>query len=154
MALIRWSDQGDLFRPFEEMEREMDRLRREMDRLFTGFRGFRPLRVGVFPPLNVSEDKDNLYVRAELPGINPGDIEISVEGDTLTLRGERKSAEVGENVSYHRREREFGRFRRSLTLPTRINTDKVEAVFKNGILRITLPKAEEVRPKQIAVKTA
>lgn len=154
MALIRWSDQGDLFRPFEEMEREMDRLRREMDRLFTGFRGFRPLRVGVFPPLNVSEDKDNLYVRAELPGINPSDIEISVEGDTLTLRGERKSAEVGENVSYHRREREFGRFRRSLTLPTRINTDKVEAVFKNGILRITLPKAEEVRPKQIAVKTA
>lgn len=154
MALIRWSDQGDLFRPFEEMEREMDRLRREMDRLFTGFRGFRPLRVGVFPLLNVSEDKDNLYVRAELPGINPKDIEISVEGDTLTLRGERKSAEVGENVSYHRREREFGRFRRSLTLPTRIDADKVEAVFKNGILQITLPKAEEVRPKQITVKTA
>lgn len=154
MALIRWSEQGDLFRPFEEMEKEMERLRREMDRLFTGFRGFRPLRVGVFPLLNVSEDKDNLYVRAELPGINPNDIEISVEGDTLTLRGERKSAEVGENVSYHRREREFGRFRRSLTLPTRINADKVEAVFKNGILQITLPKAEEVRPKQITVKTA
>lgn len=150
MALIRWSDQGDLFRPFEEMER----LRREMDRLFTGFRGFRPFGVGVFPLLNVSEDKDNLYLRAELPGIDPKDIEISVEGDTLTLRGERKSPEVGENVSYHRREREFGRFRRSLTLPTRIDADKVEAVFKNGILQITLPKAEEARPKQITVKTA
>lgn len=153
MALIRWSDQGDFFRPFEEMEREMDRLRREMDRLFSGFRGFRPLRFGVFPLMNVSEDKDNLYIRAELPGIQASDIEISVEGDTLTLRGERKSAEVGDNVSFHRREREFGRFRRSLTLPTRIDVDKVEAVFKNGILQITLPKAEEVRPKQITVKT-
>ncbi len=153
MALLRWSDQGDLFRPFEEMEREMERLRREMDRLFTGFRGIRPLRVGVFPLLNVSEDKDNLYVRAELPGIQPSDLEISVEGDTLTLRGERKSPEAEANVSYHRREREFGRFRRSLTLPTRIDVDKVEAVFQNGILKITLPKAEEVRPKQITVKT-
>ncbi|ROQ89568.1 Hsp20/alpha crystallin family protein [Desulfosoma caldarium] len=153
MALLRWSDQADLFRPFEEMEREMDRLRREMDRLFAGFRGIRPLRMGVFPLLNVSEDKDNLYVRAELPGIQASDLDISVEGDTLTLRGERKSHEAEENVSYHRREREFGRFRRSLTLPTRIDVDKVEAVFQNGILKITLPKAEEVRPKQIAVKT-
>lgn len=153
MALLRWSDQEEFFRPFVEMEREMDRLRREMDRLFTGFRGFRPLRVGVFPPLNVSEDKENLYVRAELPGIEPNDLDISVEGDTLTLRGERKGPEAEPSVSYHRREREFGRFRRSLTLPTRIDVNKVEAVFENGILKIILPKAEEVRPKQIAVKT-
>ncbi len=153
MALVRWSAQNDLFRPFEEMEREMERLRNEMDRLFSGLRGIRAGRIGVFPLLNVSEDKDNIYVRAELPGIDPKDIEISVEGDTLTLRGERKPAEVGENVSYHRREREFGRFRRSLTLPTRINVDAVEATFKNGVLTIVLPKAEEVRPKQIAVKT-
>lgn len=154
MALLRWSDQDELFQPFVEMEREMDRLRREMDRLFSGFRGIRPLRVGVFPPLNVSENKDNLYVRAELPGIEPSDLDISVEGDTLTLRGERKGSEAASNVSYHRREREFGRFRRSLTLPTRIDVDKVEAVFQNGILKIILPKAEEVRPKQITVKTA
>ncbi|MBZ4659557.1 MAG: Hsp20/alpha crystallin family protein [Desulfacinum sp.] len=153
MALLRWSAPNDLFRPFAEMEREMERLRSEMDRLFTGFQGLRPGRVGVFPLLNVSEDKNNIYVRAELPGMNPDDIEISVEGDTLTIRGERKPAEVSDKVSYHRREREFGRFRRSLTLPTRINVDAVDATFKNGVLTIVLPKAEEVRPKQIPVKT-
>ncbi|SMC25584.1 heat shock protein Hsp20 [Desulfacinum hydrothermale DSM 13146] len=152
MALLRWSAPGDLFRPFEEMEREMERLRAEMDRLLPGFRSLRTARVGVFPPLNVSEDKDNLYVRAELPGMHPDQIEISVEGDTLTLRGERKPAPLGDNVSYHRREREFGRFRRSLTLPTRIDVDAVEATFNNGVLTIVLPKAQEVRPKQIPVK--
>jgi HSP20 family protein len=151
MATIRWYDRPSVFHPF----RELERLRKEMDRLYSDFMektGAAP-KIGVFPPLNVTEEGDNLYVRAELPGINPDDIEISVEGDTLTLKGERKLGEPEENVCYHRRERESGRFRRVITLPTRINTDAVEASFRNGVLKIVLPKAEEALPKQITVKS-
>lgn len=101
--------------------------------------------------MNVSEDAENLYLYAELPGIKPEDIEISVEGESVTLRGERK-LQAAQNVSYHRRERESGRFRRIITLPTRINTEAVNAHFKNGVLKIVLPKAEEAKPKQIKVK--
>jgi HSP20 family protein len=156
MALFRWSDRPDVFRPFEELEREMTRLQSEMSRLFGGVVGSRPFLggVGVFPPLNVSEDADNIFVRAELPGVSPNEIDIMVEGNTLTLRGERKLPEAEKEVSYHRRERDAGRFSRSLTLPTRIEADKVEASFKNGVLTIRLPKAAEARPKQIAVKVA
>jgi len=133
----------------------MGQLKKEMDRVFSDFtgRGASPPRAGVFPPINVSEDSDNLYVSSELPGIEPADIDISVEGETLTLRGERKLPETGEGVNYHRREREAGQFRRIVSLPARIDPDGVEAAFKNGVLRIVLPKAAEARPKQVKVKT-
>jgi HSP20 family protein len=100
----------------------------------------------------VSEDDDNLYIRAELPGIDSESIEISVEGATLTLRGERKSKEPSGNINYHRRERETGRFRRVISFPTRINAEKVEANFKNGVLKVVLPKAEEAKPRQITIQ--
>ena len=88
-----------------------------------------------------------------MPGIEPDDIEVHVEGDTLTLRGERKLPEAGEGVNYHRREREGGRFRRIVTLPVRIDPNGVEAAFKNGVLNIVLPKAAEARARQIKVRT-
>jgi len=149
MALIRWYERPDPFRPLQEMER----MQSEMNRLFSSFmgRGVSPSRVGVFPPVNISEDAEKLYVRAELPGMKADDMEISVEGDTLTIRGEKKLGEAGENVNYHRREREAGRFRRILTLPTRINAEAVNASFKNGVLTIMLPKAAEAKPKPIKV---
>lgn len=151
MAIIRWYERPTLPRSFDVM----GQLKKEMDRLFTDFSGrtASPHRTGVFPPINVSEDGENLYVRSELPGIEPDDIEISVEGETLTLRGERKLPETGEGVNYHRREREAGRFRRIITLPARINPDGVDATFKNGVLKIVLPKATEARAKQVKVKT-
>jgi HSP20 family protein len=151
MAIIRWYDRPTFARPAGVMEQ----WKKEMDRLFADFTGKAGslYRAGVFPHLNVSEDAENLYVRSELPGVEPGDIEISVEGETLTLRGERKLPEAGEGVSYHRREREAGRFRRIITLPARISPDKVEAIFKNGVLKIVLPKAVEARVKEIKVKT-
>ncbi len=152
MAIIRWSERPSLWQGVSELER----LQQEMNQLFSNFlgeRGTRQLGFGVFPPLNVSEDSDSLHVRAELPGVKPDDIEISVEGDTLMLRGERKLPEVKSGVSYHRREREAGRFRRIISLNTKINPDAVEAHFKDGVLEITLPKAEELKPRQIAVKT-
>jgi HSP20 family protein len=149
MAIIRWSDHPGVFHPF----RELERLRSEMDRLYSNVMGGATAgpRVGVFPALNVSEKDNTLYVRAELPGVNADDMEISVEADTLTLKGERKLGEP-QGVSYHRRERESGRFRRIINLPIRIDADAVEASFKNGILEIILPKAKEALPKQITVK--
>jgi HSP20 family protein len=130
-------------------------MQREMNRLYSTVkgRGGSPFRSDVFPHVNISEDADNLYVHSELPGMLPDEIDISVEGDTVTLRGERKLP-VAENVSYHRREREAGRFRRIFSLPFRVNADAVSAVFKDGVLKITLPKAEEAKPKQIQIKSA
>lgn len=151
MAIIRWYDHPEFTRPGDTVER----LQKEMNRLFSDFmgRGIPAVRGTVFPPVNLSEDGESLYLRTELPGMKPEDIEISVEGETLTLRGERKLAEAGESVNYHRRERESGRFRRIIALPTRVNADEVSAVFRNGVLKIALPKAPDLRPKQVKVKT-
>ena len=152
MAIIRWYDRPD----FSKMGEDLERLQRQMTKLYSGFlgRGESPFRIGVFPPVNVSEDSKNLYVRAELPGIKPEEVEVSVEGETLSLRGERKLAETAENVNYHRREREGGVFRRTISLPTRIDPEGVDAKFINGTLKVILPKAPEVRPKQIRVNVA
>ncbi len=151
MALIRWFNRPEYARPHSEVER----LQREVNDLFTGFFGAAPgqmLRSAVFPSVNVSEDDQNLYVSAELPGIKSEDMEILVEGETLTLRGERKTEKSSENVNYHRRECETGRFRRIITFPTRVDSEGVKASFKNGVLKVVLPKAEEAKPKQIPVK--
>lgn len=133
--------------------RELDHARREMERLFgslTGPGGF--TGTGVFPALNVTETGDAVLVRAELPGVDPDDLEITVEDNTLTLAGERKIAEEGAQAGYHRREREGGRFRRSVQVPTRIEGDRVRASYEHGILTIEMPKAPEARPRQIAVQ--
>lgn len=152
MALIRYSnffDMSTLSNPFQEMAR----LRREMDRLFTEAmgKGSAGLGSGVFPALNVSEDTDNVYVLAELPGIKPEALDISVERNTLTLSGERKADNV-ENVCYHRQERRAGTFHKAVTLPYEINAEAVEAEFKDGVLRLMLPKTEHAKPKRIEVR--
>ena len=138
--------------PFEEL----DRMRRQMDLLSEGIsRGaWREPAAGVFPLMNVTEDKNNYYVRAELPGFNGDDLDISVTGDTLSIAGERKIPPEDEKATYHRREREAGRFSRIVTLPAQVDTGKVEAGCTNGVLQVTLPKAEAAKPKQIAVKTS
>jgi HSP20 family protein len=150
MAVIRWYDRPESTRSGQMMER----LQREMNRMFSDFsgRGVSAYRAAVFPPINVTEDEGNLYVRAELPGIQPEDLEISVEGDALTLRGERKLSQTGESANYHRREREGGSFRRIVVLPVRIDPEGVNATCTNGVLTIVLPKAKETLPKQIKVK--
>lgn len=150
MAIVRYPRFTEFANPFVEMER----LKREMDRLFSDAMGRGPAAPasGVFPALNVNEDADKVYVQAELPGFKPEDLDISVEKETLTLRGERKSEEVAD-ASYHRRERRTGRFHKALTLPYAVNTDGVQAEFKDGVLKLILPKAEHVKPKKIAIKT-
>jgi HSP20 family protein len=153
MAVIRWKP--GLFGWHRDPFSEMDRLRREMDRMYSSLaevRGIAPA-AGVFPALNMSEDDHNLYLRAELPGVAPEDIDITTKENNLILKGERKIAAEGEKVSYHRKERDAGNFRRIISLPTRVDSDKVTAVCKNGVLTVILPKAEETKPRQIAVKS-
>lgn len=107
-----------------------------------------------FPALNVWTNEDGAVVEAKLPGVNPDDIDISVEGQTVTIAGSRTHDELAESEKYLRRERRSGNFNRSFELPFTVDTDKVEATFKNGILNITLPKSEVEKPKKIAVKSA
>lgn len=149
MAILRWRD------PFETRAfGELNRLQDEMNMLFDRFFGERtPVRnAGVFPAVNVTQDDDAIYITAELPGISGEDLDITVEESTVLLKGERKVDPESEDISYHRRERGEGKFSRTVTLPTRIMTDRVKAETKNGILRLSLPKAEEVKPKKIEIK--
>jgi HSP20 family protein len=150
MTLWRWGSPNAFGNTFQEVER----LQNEMNRLWGMVSGTPTIseRARIFPPVVVSEDSDYLYVRAELPGVETGQLDLSVVNDQLILRGERKTAEEGGKVNYHRREREEGIFRRVIALPSRVNTEQVEARTKNGILTIKLAKAEEVKPRPIQIK--
>jgi len=138
--------------PFNEWER----MRRDMDRLMEGMLGsqYTGARAGVFPPLNITEDADNYYIRAELPGMNAEQLDLSVTGNDLSISGERTIPAENESVKYHRREREAGRFSRMITLPSQINPAKVSARNVDGVLTVLLPKAEAAKPKKISVKSS
>lgn len=147
------TDWPDVFRrnPFAEMEL----MRREMDLLTGAMLGVptsRLMRSGVFPAVNLTEDKDNYYARAELPGISSADLEIQVAGRSLILSGERKIPTEGNNVKYHRREREAGTFSKVIGLPGDINADNIGAKMTHGMLTVTIPKSEAAKPRQISVK--
>jgi HSP20 family protein len=109
--------------------------------------------AGVFPPLNVTQDDNNFYMRAEIPGIDPKQLSITALRNRVTVAGKREIAREHERVSYHRKERAEGSFNRTVTLPTFIDAERVDANYADGILAITLPKAEEAKPRQIAVRT-
>jgi HSP20 family protein len=134
---------------------ELDRMRRQMGRLLadiTGDAAGEP-SAGVFPLTNVTEGKENYYVRAELPGVTAEDLDITITGDSLAIEGERKIRSENEGAKYHRREREAGRFSRMIALPGQVDTEKVEAKCADGILTVVLPKAESAKPRQISIKT-
>ncbi len=134
--------------PFQELER----VRRQMDNLYSrlGDGAFRP-GAGVFPALNLTEDKDHYYVRAELPGVKSEDLDIQVTAKNLSITGERKPLDGDAPRKYHRREREYGRFSRIIGLPGDVDADKVSAALTDGILTITVPKAEAAKPRTITV---
>jgi HSP20 family protein len=141
--LTRWD-------PFQEMLN----LRRTVDRLFDNAGSDRewmqPATWGL--AVDVVEDKDNFTVKASVPGINPDDLDISYSDDTLTIRGEIKEDNEDKEDQYHLRERRYGTFTRSISLPTKIKGDAIEASYQNGVITLRLPKAEEVKPKRIAIK--
>jgi HSP20 family protein len=145
----------DVFRGLnQEPFTELKRLQSEMNRLF-GERNGNGNGNGnnrVFPPVNIYPGKEDVLITAELPGVDPGAIDINILGDTLTLSGVRKEKELGDGEVCHREERPSGEFHRTLELPVRVNAEKVEARYGNGMLRLTLPRAEEDKPKQIKVK--
>ncbi|MEW5719516.1 MAG: Hsp20/alpha crystallin family protein [Chloroflexota bacterium] len=145
-SLIRWD-------PF----RDTLSLRNAMDRLFED--SFVTPRLGWLAPasaaglaLDVYETKDEVVVKAALPGVKPDDTQVTITGDTLTIRGEAKEEKEIKEENYIRKERNFGSFARSLTLPAGLKADKAEATFENGVLTLKIPKSEEVKPKSIKVK--
>jgi HSP20 family protein len=139
--------------------REVSRLRREMDRLFEDFFapqagwGWQPWEGEWTPAVDVSETPEQVTVKAELPGLDPKEIDISLTGNILTLKGEKKSAREEKKENYHVVERSYGSFSRSLALPAAVNADKIEARFDQGVLTVTCPKKEPVKPKAIEIKT-
>jgi HSP20 family protein len=106
------------------------------------------------PPVDIYENGDNLVLKAELPGINPDDVEIRVEDNTLYLKGERKSEKDVKEQNYHRIERSYGAFARSFSLPNSVDADKVTANFQDGVLTLTMPKKEEAKPKTIKINVS
>jgi HSP20 family protein len=137
--------------------REVSRLHREMDRLWDDFFGparkaFRPLEAEWAPAVDVSETADKVVIKAEVPGMEAKDIDISLSGDVLTVKGEKKSEREEKKESYHLVERSYGSFTRSLRLPAAVEADKIQANYKRGVLTITCPKKEEAKAKAIEIK--
>ena len=135
--------------------RDMDVLRRGMDSLWDRFTGERPtewLRGEWVPSLDVSETKDKVVVKAEAPGIDPKEIDISLSNGILTLKGEKKKEREEKDESYHLIERSYGSFSRSVRLPAEVQEDQVKASYKDGILTITLPKTERARERSIKIE--
>lgn len=140
-------------RPFSDID-EMERF---MDEVLTG--PFRvmwrrlPSEMAWAPPIDVYEREDSFIVRTELPGVRKEDVDISVTGDTLTIKGERKAPMDVKEEQYHRSEAFYGSFTRSITLPSMLDAEKIEATYENGILEIKIPKAKQAMPKKIEIKS-
>jgi len=132
-------------------------LRSEMDRLFDEFFGVTPVRregaVSLWAPaMDVREDKDNFYIEAELPGMKKEEIQLEFANNVLMIKGERKFERTEEKENYHFMERSYGSFYRSLSLPRTVDGEKISAEFKDGLLTVTIPKKEEVKPKKVEIK--
>lgn len=151
MAIVRFSP-----------ERELLNVEREFNRLFKSFgnrfglnqeNGNEEYENAVWTPLtDISEDTDNFKIKLDLPGINKNDVKIAFSDGQLTISGERKQEKETKDSKFHRVERAYGKYYRSFTLPQQIQEDKIEAEFRDGQLIITIPKAEEAKPKEIEVK--
>ena len=141
MKLIQYERPGLAWPMFGRLASLQD----ELDRLFES-----PMRAWA-PALDVHEDADNFVIRAELPGLKRDDISVSLHDGALVISGERTAEKVVEGVEVHRQERYYGKFQRALTLPAPVVADKIKAQYKDGVLTVTLPKAEEAKPKQIDV---
>jgi HSP20 family protein len=140
------------YRGFDRSFSAFDQLREEMDRLLSGFERSAPQAQG-FPTARLEDKGASYLVSAELPGLSAKELELNATATTLTLSGERKVT-APEGYSSHRNERSSYRFARTFELPTKIDADKIEASLVHGVLTVTLPKAAEARPKQIAVKAS
>lgn len=130
---------------------DMDQLKRTVNRFFEVSNRGLVYNTHTYPAVNIWTNPDGQIISAEMPGVIPEDIDIDVTGDALSISGIRYSDEVSKEARYHRRERNYGSFSRTIQLPFMIDTNKVEASFKNGVLLISLPRAEADKPKKITV---
>lgn len=147
-----WASRPSFDNPFQDFEQ----LRHGMLRLLDSARDNTgsEASAGVLPPMNVTQDDDNFYVRAIIPGVKRSDLVISALRNRVSISGKREiAAEAGDKISYHRRERADEAFSRVVTLPSEIATDRVEARYNDGVLALILPKSEETKPRQIVVKS-
>ncbi len=144
MALERWD-------PFQNAVSLRDAMDRLLQSSFVRPGGGLTGAAGGMLPLDVAETENEFVVTASLPGVKPEDVEMAVQNNTLTLRGEVKAEEERQGKQWHVRERRFGSFQRSVTLPTAVNADACEARYENGLLTVTLPKSEVAKPKRIRI---
>ncbi len=155
MALVKWSP-FEMWDPFREMRALQDRI----NRLFEAPLGKHGrtedsmLTDGWFPPVDIREDANSIYLKAEIPGVKKEDLNISLDNDVLTIKGEKKQENDVKEENFHRMERYYGSFSRSFSLPSGVDPTKVNATYKDGILTLTLSKKEESKPKKIDVKVA
>jgi HSP20 family protein len=140
MAVIRWD-------PFREMMSMQDQMRRMFDSLWGG-----DTTRSWLPPVDVYDGKEEVLLKADLPGVKPDAVQVELDENVLTIRGERPSDFAPEERRYHRVERPTGSFERSIALPQGVLADRIEATFDDGILTVRIPKAEEVKPKRITVQ--
>ncbi|MEJ2052311.1 MAG: Hsp20/alpha crystallin family protein [Calditrichaceae bacterium] len=145
MALVKWSPRrvGNLWNT------DVDRW---FDDLFNSDMRLSDNISSVYPMVNVEETENEYLISAELPGMEKKDINISLDNNVLSISGEKKQEEKSEGKNYHRVERSYGKFYRSFELPNTVDREKIDANYKNGVLNVSLPKAEEAKPKQIEVK--
>jgi len=142
MELVRWD-------PFAEVR---DLMERALADEFRPFFLWRSADGGAFVPIDMYQTPDHVVVKATIPGVKPEEVDISITADTLTIKGETKAEEEVKEADYIYRERRYGAFSRTVRLPRDLQVDKAEASFENGVLTVTIPKAEEVKPKQIKIK--
>jgi len=147
MTLVRFNKghRGDLARLHGEMDDLFDSFFRGLDRPFAGYKAW--------PAIDVAEEEDAIIVRAEVPGCKADDIDISVHGNVLTISGEKKLSEEKKEKGYYHMESAYGSFRREINLPTDVNQSKVDASYKDGVLSITLPKAEKAKSIKVKIKS-
>jgi HSP20 family protein len=152
MSLVRWNPAREL----ATWPSDLFGIQREMNRMFDGFfRGTNDEDYAISswtPAVDIAEHDDEYLVKVELPGVNKDEVKLTLENNILTIRGEKKQEKETKKENYHRVERSYGSFQRSFTLPAAVKADKIDASYKDGILTVSLPKAEEAKPKQIEVK--
>jgi len=145
MAVVKWD-------PFRDLVSIQDRMNRLFEQTLSRSRGEEGVTATTWTPaVDIYETADTIVMKAELPGVAREDIQIQIDGSTLTLKGERRFAKDVQEESYLRIERAYGSFHRSFTLPATVQPEKVRALFKDGVLELTLPKAEDSKPKRISV---
>jgi HSP20 family protein len=149
MSVLRWD-------PFRDLTSIQDEINTMFDRVFgrrtTGTGGQGGMPASWAPAVDIAERKDAYVVSAEVPGMRPEDLEVTLEDGLLTIQGERRMEEESSDRQYHRVERRYGAFRRSITLPSQVQSDAIEASYSDGVLQVVVPKSEAAKPKKIDVR--